>query len=560
MEEQSLRPSDIKRVLRRRARLALIIAGLCMLGGILIAAVLPNRYQAHTTLLIEPQTISTRLVDSASGEADLSKRLHIMMMQILSRARLSRVIEDLGLYPEMSEEKTREDVIGHMRSQIWIEPVLPEIQPDPKAKDYSVNTFRLYFRHDSPTTVAAVANRLANDFIDEHIRERVQVSGDTAEFIESELTRLAQRIREVNAQIAQVKSENAGSLPENYEANETTQERTLTAMREAARRVAEAEGDAVFYRQQATVVRATEGGSNLAISPAMRAQQLDLQMAELRSRGYTDRHPDIIVMKAELDVLRNRIAGGGEGSLAGTTSVAEQEALALSKRAELRAEAERAEIERLRGELSLVEERLGKTPRVAEQLDGLNREYESLSVSFQDYSNKRLEATVAANMERRQKGEQFRVLEPAFRPSNPVSPNRPLIVVLGVLLGVFLGVGTAVLLEATNNSFHEARGLQENMRIPVLASIPGIVLKSDLAARRRRRFREAIAAAAVSGVVLVASAAGYVYVNAPGLWPGGDDEEPAVTSPPAAAPAASPAAPPAPPPQAALEPVAPARE
>ena len=180
MEEQSLRPSDIKRVLRRRARVALVLAGICTLGGILIAALLPNRYQAQTTLLVEPQSISTRLVDTATTESDLANRLHTMMMQILSRARLSRIIDDLRLYPEMSQEMTREDLISYMRSQIWIEPVIPELQPDPKAKDVSINTFRLFFRHDSPQTAAAVANRLVKVFIDEDIRERVQFSGDTA--------------------------------------------------------------------------------------------------------------------------------------------------------------------------------------------------------------------------------------------------------------------------------------------------------------------------------------------------------------------------------------------
>jgi hypothetical protein len=281
-------------------------------------------------------------------------------------------------------------------------------------------------------------------------------------------------------------------------------------------------------------------------------------MGEARSRGYTDRHPDIVMMQAELDSLRERVAGGGaDGSDEAATSVAEQEALAVSKRAELRADSERAEMERFKSELAAVEERLAKTPRVAEQLDGLMRDYSSLSTSFQDYSGKRLEATVAANMERRQKGEQFRVLEPAFQPSEPVSPNRPLIVVLGLLLGVFLGAGAAILLEALNSSFHEPRSLQEHLRIPVLVSIPGIKLKSDLVAQRRRWIRDVVAAACVSGAVLVASAAGYVYVNAPGLWPGGgDDQAPAATGAASPAPAA-PAAPPAELPAPAANPAAP---
>jgi polysaccharide chain length determinant protein (PEP-CTERM system associated) len=555
MEEQSLRPSDIKRVFQRRARLAIVLAGVCTLLGILIAAVLPNRYQAETTLLVEPQSISRSLVDSGVDEKELGSRLHLMTMQILSRSRLARIIDDLKLYPDLAEEKTREDVIAYMRSQIWVEPVLPALQTDPKARgDAEVNTFRLYFRHDSPGTAAAVANRLASDFIDEHIRDRVQVSGDTAEFIEAELNRLSQRIREVDNQIARIKGENAGSLPEDRAANETLQQRSLDALREAERIRSEAESDATFYRQQATMIRGSESGRDnivgRTVSPAVRAQEIEMRLSELRSRGLTDRHPDVVAATAELDGIRARIAESGAEPGAAPSSIAEQEALGLSQRAALRAESQTALIERLREELQATQDRIARTPLVAEQLDGLAREYESLSSSIRDYSNKRLEAQVSANMERRQKGEQFRVLEPAFPPSDPESPNRPLIVILGVLLGLALGGGIAVVLEAVDNSVHDSRGLQDRLRIPVLVTIPKIRLRSDVIAQRRRRMREAMAAAAVSGLVLFVSAVGYVYVNKPGLWPGSDRGQeavappaPAVPAPAAPAPVAAPVAP-----------------
>jgi hypothetical protein len=116
-------------------------------------------------------------------------------------------------------------------------------------------------------------------------------------------------------------------------------------------------------------------------------------------------------------------------------------------------------------------------------------------------------------MERRQKGEQFRILESAFPPPRPFSPNRVVIIVVGLVLGVGLGAGVAVLLEAIDPSFHGARQLQTALRLPVLASIPGIILESDRAAMRRRRIRNAVAAAAVTGVVLVGAVAGNWAVN-----------------------------------------------
>jgi polysaccharide chain length determinant protein (PEP-CTERM system associated) len=560
MEEQGFQLSTVVAFLRRRIRAILYTAVAVWLGSVVVAALLPNQYQVYTTLLIEPQSISRKLVEAGLDKSDLNNRLHLMTMQILSRARLSRVIDDLRLYEEESEEMTREEVIDLMRSRIGVEPVLPELQAElmkGSNREIEINTFRLFYRHENSKTAAAVANRLANDFIDEHIKDRVQVSGDTAEFIESELTRLSRRIREVESSIAQVKAENAGRLPEDRAANELQMTRAVEALRESQRRLAEAESDEAFYRQQAGVVRAAEGSRGdvvgKAVSPALRLQELEMLLGELRARGFTDKHPDVVATLAEIEQLRSRVEEGRENPDAAPLSVAEQEARAEAQRATLRAEAERAEVARLEAAIDAAQERLAATPRVAEQLDALAREYVSLSDNVREYSNKRLEAVVAANMERRQKGEQFRVLEPAFPPPKPVSPDRILILALGAVLGIALGGGLAVMLEAADSSYHEPRRLQETLRIPVLASIPGILLDAERRARRRQRFREAVAAAAVSSVVLLGAGVGYLFVNKPGLFAGeAATAEPAATTPappqpPAAeTPTAEPTAAPAP--------------
>jgi polysaccharide chain length determinant protein (PEP-CTERM system associated) len=545
MEEQGVKLGDLTGMLRRRKRVALWTTGLFFLAALLLAAFLPNQYQSFTTMLVEPQTISKRLVEPGVEEGDLVNRLHLMTMQILSRARLGRVIDDLKLYPEMAAEKTREEIIGFMRSQIWVEPVFPELETDPKRlKELQVNTFRLNFRHEDANVAAAVANRLANDFIDEHIRDRVQVSGDTAEFIEAELTRLATQLREIEAQIAQVKAENVGSLPEDRTANELQLQRALDSLRESQRRLAEAESDQGFYRQQASMIRMTEGTNRgdvtgRAVTPGLRLQELEIMLGELRSRGLTEKHPDVVAARAEMEQLQQRMTQDtGAGAPA---TAAEQEARAQADRAQLRAEAERQEIQRLQQVIETAQARLGATPRVAEQIDALTRQYRSLSESFALYSNKRLDASVAANMERRQKGEQFRVLETAFASPVPVSPNRPLILIVGALLGAALGLGMAIVREATDSSFHAPRALQDGLRVPVLASIPKILLDSDRAAQRQRRRREMLLASAVTSVCLLTAGLGYVYVNMPHLY-GGGAQLPPQQAPAPAAPAAAPAA------------------
>jgi len=160
-----------------------------------------------------------------------------------------------------------------------------------------------------------------------------------------------------------------------------------------------------------------------------------------------------------------------------------------------------------------VEQRLASTPRVAGQLAGLEREHEHLFSSFQEFSAKRLEAGVAADMERSQKGEKFRVLEDAVSENQATSPNRLIILAMSLVLGLGLGCALAVLAEASDRSFRDARTLQDRIGIPVLASVPEVLLASDFAAKRRKRMIQGVLAAGIAATTLTVSIAGNWYVN-----------------------------------------------
>jgi hypothetical protein len=238
-----------------------------------------------------------------------------------------------------------------------------------------------------------------------------------------------------------------------------------------------------------------------------------LILNEALARGLTEKHPDVVRFRQEIGQLESAIDDSrGEDK---PLSIAQENAKAEQQRASLRAASARGELERLQGQLMDVEQRMAETPKVAEQLAAFEREYQHLFDSYQQYSGKRLEAGVAADMERRQKGERFRVLEAAIPMPNPASPNRPVILVIGALLGLMAGAGLGLLAEVTDLSFHDTRSLQSRLGIPVLAAVPPVVLESDRLLMRARRVRQAIGATAVVSLVLVASLAGNWMVNGP---------------------------------------------
>ncbi|MCA9503950.1 MAG: hypothetical protein R3F16_07655 [Myxococcota bacterium] len=512
--DQSTQVLDVFGFLRRRGKLAAIVAGGVILAMYWIAMALPNLYTSAAVIMVEPQSIDEALVDSGVREVELNERLSLMTSEILSRSRLSDIIDRFGLYPEDHKDMQRFEIVEMMRDFIRVEPVLNELSEGQRRnRELRFNTFRIVFRHEDPIVARDVAQAIANDFINANIKDRTEVTGKSLEFMRDEIESLSGELTSVEKSIAGVKAENAGRLPEEIDSNQRMLQFAMSDLRDAQRVFDTAQSDAAFWRNQA--LTASELSSpNDTTSPTYRLKQLELGRAAMVAKGFTNKHPDVVQLEAEISALRESLNSASEDGAAGPSSASEQQALAEQGRAELRAKAAAEDIERLRATVADFEARLAATPAVAERLDALSRRYDHLYRSYQDFSNRLQQAGVQADLERRQLGERFRILEPAERAPEPSSPNRILLLTLGAILGIVLGVGIGLVSELTDSSMHTSSDLQSALGIPVLASVPRIVLESDRAARSRRIMHEAVAAFAVVFVVLVGGLVTYYFVNA----------------------------------------------
>src|SRR5262245_36566310 len=289
-----LQISDLGGILRRRAK----VVGATTLGVVLvvywIAMALPNVYTSYATVLVEPQAVAEELVKAGVAQSDINQRLHLMTAQILARPRLSKIIDELGLYKEESKYLLREEVIDLMRDDVSVEPVIPELEQKSSHREMTINEFRILYHNYNPDVARDVANRLANDFIETHINARVQTSQKSLDFVEGELDRLSKRVREVEGDIAKVKADNPGTLPEELDANQRRLERVLGELALAQRNYDESASDQQFYSSQlATAKMAGSGGGDEA-SPSRRLEVLKLELSNYLSRGFTEKHPDVL--------------------------------------------------------------------------------------------------------------------------------------------------------------------------------------------------------------------------------------------------------------------------
>src|SRR6185503_4516949 len=108
------------------------------------------------------------------------------------------------------------------------------------------------------------------------------------------------------------------------------------------------------------------------------------------------------------------------------------------------------------------------------ELTELTRDYSTLQDTYKGLLRKKEDSNLAANLERRQIGEQFKLLDPARVPEKPSSPNRPLLTLMGTVVGLVLGVLTLILVEYRDTSFATGDEVAAFLQLPVLAVVPAM--------------------------------------------------------------------------------------
>jgi uncharacterized protein involved in exopolysaccharide biosynthesis len=158
----------------------------------------------------------------------------------------------------------------------------------------------------------------------------------------------------------------------------------------------------------------------------------------------------------------------------------------------------RSEEQRLRKLAAGYQARIEAVPARETELAELTRDYDTLQKLYADLNAKNEESKIAANLERRQIGEQFKILDPARPAEKPFSPNRSMINIMGLFGGLFVGMTLAAFLEYRDASFRSHDDVTSVLSLPVLAQIPLIVTPIEMMRMRRRKMVIAATAAVAS--------------------------------------------------------------
>jgi polysaccharide chain length determinant protein (PEP-CTERM system associated) len=521
-------PDDILRIVKRRRWYLIVPVFVCTFGALMVSRFLPNRYQSDTLIQIVPQRVPDSYVKS-TVTTDLDERLKSITQQIMSRTRLEEVITQLDLYADERKTVPMEDLVARLRDDIEVN-VTPPRKVGGRLAD--PDSFRLLFTYGDPQTAMRVTEQLASWFIAENSRLRGMQADSTNEFLDSQLADARTRLEAQEKKLEAFRERYSGRLPSQMQTNMTAIQSTQMQLQsliasletDRARRIVTERlyNDAVAEEQSIAAAPPPPppaGRSSTDNSPTAGTAKQQLEAARQRLAGLelrlTAEHPDIRRTKALIADLEKKAEAEGKVAPDGSSPAAAPMTVEETHRRErisgLRAELDgltrtiavkEAEERRLRGQVADYQGRIESVPGLESEWISLSRDYDTLQETYRGLLQKSEESKVAANLERRQIGEQFRVLDPPRVPTKPKSPQRLFVNAGGIALGLLIGLAIAGLLEFTDATYRRESDVVAALSLPVLAIVPNLPTAADLKAAARRR---KMVAAAVAGV-LVASA------------------------------------------------------
>jgi polysaccharide biosynthesis transport protein len=462
-----------------------------------IIAKLPDIYGATTTILVDPQQIPEKYV-SAAVPTDPYSRLNTITQQVLSRTRLQEILDKFDLYPELRKSLSPEELIEKMRDDITIQ-VKEGSGPE-------LSTFTISYQGKRPLVVAEVANELAASFIQWNVNTREQEVAGTKEFLSSELGAAKRSLEQQEDQLRRFKMEYLGETPDQTANNLQALaglRSTLQTNSEAMNRLDE---EKVLLT---SLPESVPTGANPDVNLTERGRvelekrQLETSLQQLRER-YSDSYPDVVTATSRLEELNTRLKSLPADPVDRTAKETDEPS-ANAVRLELinkEMKTLKAQQDQIQSQMADYQAKVDAAPLRDEQLVELTRNYDISRKNYQDLLDKSFSIDMAADLEQKQKGERFTVLDPAQVPEKPIKPRRKMLILLSGLAALVISIFFVLAREALSPAIKTEMELKS--LLPKGARIIGLIPRIQIAADARRDRRLAISAFLVSVLLCLA--------------------------------------------------------
>jgi len=497
-EASTLNLAKILDIARRRRDLIIATFIVVFFCSFYLAMALPDIYRSTSVILFSPQELPKSYIESTINMA-MEDRLISVTRDILRRPQLEKIIRRFKLYASGGQRNlTMKKRVRKIRKNI-------EIEPD----EEDANLFYLSFDARNPLIAQEVAEILASAFMGETLKLREEQAVGTTVFMKGETERLRKEVEIQEARVNRYKAKYRYELPEQLQANLSTLEQLRREVQSDLLRLATLQDRKASVEKQ--FAEAKQSGQELRGAQNLNAEMLSPQVQQLENmrtelealRGrYSDRHPDVIRLKREMEmagVSPGAIVSGSNGVSVIASPIQQ---ILLKQVGELDAQirALQRSNDMLRKKVAVYQARVDNTPTRGIELSKIARTYDITLTKYKDLLGKSLESQLSENMEKQQKAKTFQLVGPAFYPKEPVKPDRLLILAIGFVAALGAGLGLSILLDKLGTSFQNSDELTGEVDLPLLASIPLIKTQAMFVEKRRAQVVTFLLSVATLGV------------------------------------------------------------
>ena len=487
--------------------LALGIASALALSGWLLIFMLPDRYEARASVLVDTRTALRPALEGLATQQDVGVQLTYVRESLLTDRRLVETARTVGLLAASSiADPVREDrVVAYLRKHVQLTQESADDHPQMGASGGTIYGIR--YQDTDRARALNVVSILLQTLIDETLGGKKQGSENAQQFLESQVKDYERQLRTAEDRLAEFKSRHFGLMPserggyfeqlqKETAAIDDTRTKLLVVENRRGTLEKQLHGDAAVAAT-AGIAPATNSSGAVGMDTVSRIAQTRAHLDELLLK-FTDKHPDVIEMRKTLAELESRRAQEIESlrngdARAAASSGASANPVYQSIQVELNhADVEIADLRTQLGEHEAKQRQLRQLLNTAPQVEA---EYAQLT---RDYDvNKAQYTALLSSFEKARLGERadsagsvkFEVVEPPIVSNRPVWPRRILFLTGCLLMSLGAGVAIANRLDRFRPLVGSASGLAGFTGVPVLAAVGSAFPVQARAAMRHEIFK-----------------------------------------------------------------------
>ena len=418
------------------------------------------QYKATTQILIDREGSRLRDLGELAPQQSNSEEFYQTQYRLLeSRALAKKVMQKLKLQEHPSFQPIfkalppdPEPVEVQQAEEVLVTELVKKVEVTPIKNSRLVE---VSVTDPDPRFAAEVANALAKGYIEQSLDIRFAASREAASWLHEQLKDARKKLEESEDRLNEYKKENNIIVSEDKE--------TITAQKleQLNRELVVAQTKRLEAESRYKQVAQGRPPTEVLTSPVIQTlkgqeAQIHAEQSEM-SRKYGGKHPRIQRVNEQLAAIRQSI-GAETARIA--QSIKDQFQIA------------REQEKNLMGALDTAKSETQIMGDKAIQYQMLLRDVQTNRALHENMLKSLKETTATQNIP----ATHIRITNPATPPSIPASPKKVRNILIGMLLGLTLGVGVALLLENLDNTLKSPQDVEDWLQVPNLALIPHLKL------------------------------------------------------------------------------------